>query len=119
MVTLTVHIAPRGTPSQSYVGAGATPLGIVLSGLDTDHGGTFDADAAEFFAARLWTDRNLNGSVDLGELWSLTRFGIDHISLTGVAVSDGERDDRDAAGKKIAWEAGLGINGARPMATVC
>ena len=92
-------------------------LGIALSSLDRvenggDGDGYFDADDGRFFAARVWTDRNLNGFVDLGELWSLTRFNIDHLSLTGVAVSDGEEDHRDSAGNKIAWEGAYGINGA-------
>src|SRR5262249_42597857 len=63
------------------------------------------------FDARIWTDRNLNGSVDLGELWSLTRFGIDHMSVTGVAVSDGENAWRDSEGNRIAWQSQYGING--------
>src|SRR5262249_1318204 len=76
--------------SQRWIGAGGEQMGILMSSLDTDGDGYFDADDARFFDARVWTDRNLNGSVDLGELWSLTRFGIGHMSVTGVAGSAGE-----------------------------
>lgn len=90
------------------------PLGISMASLDSNGNGYFDADDTRFFDARVWTDRNLNGSVDLGELWSLTRFGIDYMSLTGVAVSDGDNQYRDSAGNRIAWESAYGIIGDDP-----
>lgn len=66
--------------------AGSTGLGIALGDLDANHDGFVGADDAGFFDLRLWTDRNINGTVDFGELWSLTRFGIDRIDLNGTAA---------------------------------
>ncbi len=98
--------------SQRMIDAQGQAHGILMSSLDRNGNAYFDAGDASFFNARVWTDRNVNGSVDLGELWSLTRFGIDYMSLKGVAVSDGDNAYRDSAGNKIAWEAGYGIIGA-------
>ncbi|MFN7305863.1 MAG: hypothetical protein ACK5TQ_04700, partial [Acetobacteraceae bacterium] len=58
-----------------------------LAELDTTGDGYFDANDSNFFDVRLWTDRNFNGSVDFGELWSLTKFGLERIALTGKSLN--------------------------------
>gem|GEM_PF-3973769 len=64
---------------------------VQLAELDTTGDGYFDANDTNFFNVRLWTDRNFNGSVDFGELWSLTKFGIERIALTGRSLdAEGE-----------------------------
>ncbi|MFN7593992.1 MAG: calcium-binding protein, partial [bacterium] len=86
--------------------ANASDVFVQLAELDINGDGYFDAsdlgdtnndtkidgnDVSRFFDLRLWTDRNFNGSVDFGELWSLTKFGLERIALTGKSLdAEGE-----------------------------
>ncbi len=103
--------------SQTVADALGNPLGIAMASLDSNGNGYFDAGDSRFFEARVWTDRNLDGSVDFGELWSLTRFGIDYMSLRGTAVSHGDNAYRESDGNRIAWESAYGIIGDDPQKT--
>ncbi|MGI9129766.1 MAG: lectin-like protein, partial [Roseomonas sp.] len=71
--------------------ADASDVFVQLAELDSTNDAYFDANDTNFFNVRLWTDRNFNGSVDFGELWSLTKFGLERIALTGKSLdAEGE-----------------------------
>ena len=52
-----------------------------LSDLDTNQDLIIDTKDANFQQLRIWTDSNLNGDVELGELSALYRYGINSISV--------------------------------------
>ncbi|NCQ79423.1 MAG: hypothetical protein GPI99_15230 [Microcystis aeruginosa W13-15] len=66
-----------------------------LSTLDSNKDGLINASDTLFNELRLWTDTNLNGQVDLGELAALYRYGINNISVTP------QTKDYTVAGNKI------------------
>jgi Ca2+-binding RTX toxin-like protein len=53
-----------------------------LGDLDTNKDLIIDTKDANFQQLRIWTDNNLNGDVELGELSALYRYGINSISVT-------------------------------------
>jgi len=66
-----------------------------LSTLDSNKDGLINASDTLFDELRTWTDTNLNGQVDLGELAALYRYGINNISVTP------QTKDYTVAGNKI------------------
>lgn len=57
-----------------------------LAELDTKRNGRIDKNDKAFGELRLWTDINVNGFTDAGELHKLSRFGIQSIDLNHVLV---------------------------------
>ncbi|MCA3277530.1 MAG: hypothetical protein ING26_18625, partial [Roseomonas sp.] len=84
-------------------GANADDGYLQLAELDSDGNNYFDADDANFFKVRLWTDYNFNGQVDFGELWSLTKFGIERISLLGDRLFDDGTTTSNGTGPLKIW----------------
>ena len=66
-----------------------------LSSLDNNGDGLISASDSLFNELRIWTDTNLNGQVELGELAALYRYGINTISVTP------QTKDYTVAGNKI------------------
>lgn len=63
--------------------------------LDSNGDGLINASDTLFNELRVWTDTNLNGQVDLGELAALYRYGINNISVTP------QSKDYTIAGNKV------------------
>ncbi len=53
-----------------------------LGAIDTNQDLVIDSKDSNFSQLRIWTDTNLNGQVELGELAALYRYGINSISIT-------------------------------------
>jgi hypothetical protein len=53
-----------------------------LGALDTNQDLVIDSKDNNFSQLRIWTDTNLNGEVELGELAALYRYGVNSISIT-------------------------------------
>jgi Ca2+-binding RTX toxin-like protein len=53
-----------------------------LGDLDTNKDLIIDSKDSNFSQLRIWTDTNLNGEVELGELAALYRYGVNSISIT-------------------------------------
>ncbi|TRU29529.1 MAG: calcium-binding protein [Microcystis aeruginosa Ma_MB_S_20031200_S102D] len=66
-----------------------------LSSLDNNGDGLISANDSLFNELRIWTDTNLNGQVELGELAALYRYGINNIAVTP------QTKDYTVAGNKI------------------
>jgi hypothetical protein len=58
-----------------------------LAALDSNLDGLIDANDAAFGSLQVWTDANINGITDAGELKSLGNLGITSISLDAVKTS--------------------------------
>jgi hypothetical protein len=58
-----------------------------LQALAAQYGSTLDANDADFAKFAVWQDANSNGTVDAGELQSLTARGITSISLSSNGIS--------------------------------
>jgi Ca2+-binding RTX toxin-like protein len=69
-------------------------VGITLASLDSNNNGFVDTGDTAFFELRLWSDVNLNGTVDFGELQSLTKYDIGNLGLkgSGRSIATGEMD---------------------------
>ena len=66
-----------------------TDLEALKAKFDSNDDNTLSSNDAKFNQFKLWQDRNQNGSVDAGELQTLTQAGIKSINL----VSDGEKQE--------------------------
>ncbi|OBQ04217.1 LamG-like jellyroll fold domain-containing protein [Anabaena sp. AL09] len=53
-----------------------------LGAIDTNQDLVIDSKDSNFSQLRIWTDTNLNGEVELGELAALYRYGVNSISIT-------------------------------------
>ncbi len=61
---------------------------LALAELDSNANGQFDAGDAAWEECRLWLDRNRDGVSDTGEMFSLSRAGVQSINLNYVDVSE-------------------------------
>ncbi|WP_342724633.1 calcium-binding protein [Bradyrhizobium sp. B097] len=76
-----------------------------LAALDSNHDGVIDANDAAFSQLKVWTDQNLNGQLDAGELESLSDLGITSISLSTSPVN------LTVSGNQVVEQATVMING--------
>jgi hypothetical protein len=68
-----------------------TDLQALKAKFDSNNDNSLSSSDAKFNQFKLWQDKNQNGSVDVGELQTLTQAGIKSINL----VSDGEKQELD------------------------
>ena len=68
-----------------------TDLEALKTKFDSNDDNILSSDDAKFNQFKLWQDKNQNGTVDAGELQTLTQAGIRSINL----ISDGEKQELD------------------------